>query len=153
MGGRKEGGEWEERRRGIQCSTIILCCSDDLPFGHDERRITRIDNHRRSHRTTSPRTTGSTSKTSPTSSNSDSIKSVNGNINGLTSKLCHLTGKPNTVVGGGALSRSATVDSSAQGMEIGQGPSEMFNSSLQPWTSEAGLPVLNASCATLTTTR
>lgn len=109
-----------------------LCYSDDLPFGPEERRITRIANNRCS----SPHTP---SKTLPTNSNSDSTNG--GNMNGLTAKLCHLNSEQSSGVTG-ALSHSATVDSSAQGMELGQG--EMFDSSLQPWASEGGIAVLNA---------
>lgn len=136
--------------KGISNVVVFL---DDLPFGPEERRITRIDNSHRGLRTSTP---ASTSKASPPNTNGDSSSinsTVNRNINGMTSKLCHLNGTQagSSSNGVGGLSHSTTIDSSAQGMEMGHGPSEIFESPLQVWTSEGGIASINHS--TLTTTR
>lgn len=143
----KDAGSYSSPEIGRKIVDDISPILDDLPFGPEERRITRIDNSHRQRRTSSPRTPISTSKTSPAANNtSDSISSsssIGGNINGLTSKLCHLNDEESEGSSSiaGALSHSATIDSSAQGMELGQG--EIYNS----WTSEGGIAILS----TLTT--
>lgn len=130
---------------------------DDLPFGPEERRITRIDNdHHHRHRTTSPQTPTSASKSSPPSSsnNGGSVSSNSGssvsngsnNVNGVTmSKLCHISNEHG---------RGLSVNSSiAQGMDLGPDPNKvLYDSPLQPWTSD-GIAVMNHGTPLTTTTR
>lgn len=132
--------EWNRLINGRDCywkqvkQIILSPCHfplEDLPFGLDERMITRIDN-----RSNSPQTPSIPSKSSPTNINGHGV--VNGNTTTATSKLCHINNHHERAL-------STTVDSSAQGVELGQGPPEVYGSPLQPvpWGATDGIALMN----------
>ena len=159
-------------------SLVIVHVIDNLPFGLEERMITRIDNNLHHHsnsnhhitanHTPSQPSPSSPSKPSPSSSTTSSLAppapppaASSCHAPSSTSKLCHLSSSGTSHLNGtgsgsggmaGGLSHSATVNSSA---ELGsQGASEMFDN---PWTVTSapdGITIMNHStAAALTSSR